>query len=395
MGLIKWSRRSKRNRWIFGSLIALLAIVVLFVALSVAIAVSPEFGAWGSDVLRHVVGERATMAIEGFFLTIADSFHRLGTYLGIGDAENPFAEGADDAAAGATTTTLATAEPPWEPAAVEPLGTLKNEGIWQPYLVDPSGQTVGYRTALQPDRKRLYGLAAVVAMDLAHTRLHFVLGYEEPYSKSKFPRPGAIPESELQSGAVLAAFNGGFKASNGHFGAMQDGNVALPAKWGLGTLVIYKDGRVAIGAWGKDLTDSPDMESWRQNGPLLISDGQMTPEVHSSDAHVWGEIYEGGIGEWRSAVGVSKDGRTLYFIVGPGLTTPGLAQATLQAGAWDAIQLDINQSWTRFYRIVVSNGQASCEPLMNGIIKNNRLVHPYSRDFFYLSVPEADTQSKD
>jgi hypothetical protein len=393
LGLVKWSRRSRRNRWIFGSLIALLIVVVLFVALSVAIAVSPEFGAWGSDVLRHVLGERATMAIEGFFLTVADSFNRLGSYLGIGNAENPFVESAGDGTpGGATTTTSPTAEQPWEPDTVEPIGNLKDEGVWLPYLVDPSGRTVGYRTALQPDPKRRYGLAAVVAVDLAHTRLHFVFGYVEPRSSNKFPRPSRIPKSDLQSGLVLAAFNGGFRASNGHFGAMADGNVALPAKWGLGTIVMYRDGKVAVGAWGKDLTESPDMESWRQNGPLLISDGQITPEVYSRDTRIWGDVYEGGIGEWRSAVGVSGDGRTLYFVVGPGLTTSALAATMIQVGAWDAIQLDINRTWTRFDKIVVDNGRPSCVPLLGGMIQDDRLVRAFKRDFFYISTLTSNYQ---
>jgi hypothetical protein len=386
LGLIKWSRRSRRNRWIFGSLIALLVIVLVFVLLSVAIAIWPGFGAWGAEVLRHVLGARATSAIEGFFLQVADAFRRLGSHLGIGEAENPFTTGA---ALGAATATTTAADPPWKPSALQPMGGLRDEGVWFPYLVDSSGRTVAYRTALEPDQRRNFAMAAVVAVDLARTRLHFVLGYSEPRSKAKFPRPGNIPTGDLYSGDVLAAFNGGFKAENGHFGAMSEGNVALPPKWGLGTIVMYKDGMVAVGAWGTDFTESPDMQSWRQNGPLLVSDGKEGPEVKNGSTRIWGDVYGGYIAGWRSAVGISQDGGTLYFVMGPGLTIGALAAATIRAGAWDAIELDINRAWTRFDSIAIVEGKLTSEPLMDGYPDDNRLLRDYDRDFFYItSAPE-------
>jgi len=52
---------------------------------------------------------------------------------------------------------LATATPtpvPWRPAPAKPLGELEGEGAWTPYIQISSGQTVAYRTFLQPDPKR-------------------------------------------------------------------------------------------------------------------------------------------------------------------------------------------------------------------------------------------------
>ena len=124
-------------------------------------------------------------------------------------------------------------------------------------------RVVAYRTALQPDEKRGYAHAVIVAVDLRHTYLHFVLGYEEPVSDNKFDRPGAIPKEDFQPGIILGAFNGGFQAKHGQFGAMADGQVALPARDGFGTIAIYKDGRVDLGVWGTDIQASPDMQAWR------------------------------------------------------------------------------------------------------------------------------------
>ena len=408
MRLFKGLRSTRKGRWVFRGLIAVLVIVIVFVALLAAISISPGFGAWGAEALRAVFGDRFTAGVEGFSLSVQDLFHRFVYALGIGHTKDPFAD--DSASAGTSTTTelsttttttaagptttvkghkattTTTTEAPWRPADLQPMGTLDNEGQWSPYLVDSSGQTVGYRTALQPDTKRGFAVAAIVAVDLRYVRLHFVLGFNEPKSNVKIDRPGTIPEADLQPGRLLGAFNGGFQAEHGAFGAMQDGVVALPPRDGIGTVVIYQDGRVAIGAWGTDIVPSSDMESWRQNGPLVISQGKLDPQVENSDPHVWGFVYGGGVAAWRSAIGISEDGRTLYCVVGPSLTIESLAASMLQAGVWQGFQLDINHAWTRFDKIVVNKkGKLTAQPVMDGINQDNRLIQGYKRDFFYLT----------
>ena len=77
---------------------------------------------------------------------------------------------------------------------------------------------------------------------------------------------------------VLAAFNGGFKAEHGHFGAMVAGEVALPPRPGLGTLAIETDGRVRLGVWGSEIVPSATDVAWRQNGPLIVHDGEIDPQ---------------------------------------------------------------------------------------------------------------------
>jgi hypothetical protein len=405
--LLKGLRSTRKGRWVFRGLAAVLVIVIIFVALLAAISISPGFGAWGAEALRAVFGDRFTAAVEGFSLSVQDLFHRLVYALGIGHSKDPFANGSASAETSTTTeaptttttetagptttvkgseaTTTTTTEAPWRPADLQPMGTLDNEGQWSPYLTDSSGRTVGYRTALQPDKKRGFAVAAIVAMDMRYVRLHFVLGYNEPKSDVKIDRPGTIPEADLKPGRLLGAFNGGFQAEHGAFGAMQDGIVALPPRPGFGTVVIYSDGRVAIGAWGTDIMPSSGMESWRQNGPLVISQGHLDPKVESGDPQVWGFVYGGGVAAWRSAIGISKDGRTLYSVVGPSLTIQSLADTMMQAGVWQGFQLDINHAWTRFDKVVVKKGKLVAQPVMDGINQDNRLIQGYKRDFFYLT----------
>lgn len=407
-------KRLRSREWLFRSVVAVVAIIVILVALGGAVSIWPDFGAKGAAALRVVIGDRAAAAVEGFFLGVQDWFHRAEYALGLGHAENPW-ESEEEATsstvpatssttttrpvqtgpdAGGTTTTSSsttttTTEPPWIPKPVAAMGTLENEGEWAPYVMDGQQEVISYRTVLQPDKKRGFALAAIVAFDCRRARLHFVIGTKEPVSDEKIPRTGKIPKASLAPGNILGAFNGGFQAKHGRFGAMAEGVVALPPRDGLGTLVIYKDGRLDMGIWGTDINPSPDMESWRQNGPMLISHGEINPHTEDNAPEDWGFGLKGAVATWRTAVGLSRDRRSFYFVVGPSLTVNALARAMHQAGIWDAIQLDINKSWTRFDKATFKDGKLIAVPVLPDIIQDNRLYETYSRDFFYLTALEA------
>jgi hypothetical protein len=408
-----WWRRLRRRRWLFRGIVAALIIVVLLVILFGSITIWPDLGAKGTAAMRVVLGDRITAKIEGVMLSTADWFHRVEYAMGIGHNHDPLGTSvstattletstttttttttlvaANDGHTGATSSTLppttTTTEPPFRPSPVAPMGTLDNEGQWQPYITDKYDRVVAYRTVLQPDAKRGYAHAVVVALDVRHTSLHFVLGYEEPVSDHKFERPGAIPQADLKPGVILGAFNGGFQAKHGQFGAMADGQVALPARDGFGTIVLYKDGSVDLGAWGTDIQASPDMQSWRQNGPLMVDHGSINPHTAEIDPQAWGYVFGGGVATFRSAVGLSEDRRTLFFVIGPSLTTGSIAAAMHQAGVWNGIQLDINRPWTRFDKAVFKKDKLAPEAAVDGIAEGDyRLFQPYKRDFFYITV---------
>jgi len=262
------------------------------------------------------------------------------------------------------------------------------EGQWTGFIQDTSGAWVAYRTFLYPDSQRPYAYAAIVAFDLQSTRLHFVLGYEELKSSIPVLRSGRIPAADQQPGQLLAAFNGGFKAQHGHFGVMTNGLALIPARDGLGTLGIYDDGEVRIGAWGKDISPSPHLLTWRQNGPLIIQNGQINPHTAERDPLNWGLTVYGATATYRSGIGLSQDGRTLYYAAGQNLTLPALAQALREAGAYQAMQLDINNFWVHFESFQTVGGKLKAVPLldsMNGV-GNHRFLVGYSRDYFYLTT---------
>ena len=381
----------------------------------------PGLGAQGIEVLRRLIGNEAVASIETFVFEVEDGIQHLKYQISGATPQAPWAlsptvvalsqptsmppepnplnqesrivspPGSDQVSAStAYSQPVAISAPQgWQPAPVTPLGSMVGEGEWSAYLLkNNSDQNVAYRTFLQPDPSRPYAVVSVVAFDLNALRLHFVLGSEEPQSPVRVKRTGKIPAADFQPDKILAAFNGGFKTEHGHFGVMVNGITVLPPRQGLGTVAIYADGRVQLGEWGTDITASPDISVWRQNGPLLIHDGQINPHTADNAPQDWGYTVKGGTATWRSALGLSADGRTLYYAAGANITLPALTQALANAGAAQAIQLDINNYWVHFDAFQLEGDQLQPAPLMDAMKSkaDDRYVKGFTRDFFYVTL---------
>jgi len=371
-----------------------------------AIIVWPSIGAHGADLLRGFIGNEAVARMETVAFQARDTFQQWTYKLGIERPSAPWqppefaqsppltstAEGAlptqmplKDGRVSASTPMPA----PWQPSPdITPLGTLKGEGVWTPYIQNTFSQTVAYRTFLQPDKDRPYSVVAVVAFDLTRTRLHYVLGTQEP-AVPKGPRgSGKIAPEDQTAGILLAAFNGGFKATHGHYGAMSNGIVALPPRDGFAVVVMYDDGTVRLGEWGRDIiTQTKNMLAWRENGPLIVQDGKITPKVEQNLISDWGGTIDGKVVTWRSALGISKDDKTLYYFAGPNLSMPTLARAIETVGAHEGMLLDINAYWVHFTAIRAQGGTLTVDPLLPGMKEGqDRYLHPSARDFFYVTA---------
>ena len=283
----------------------------------------------------------------------------------------------------------------WQLAALTPFGKLAGEGQWSPYLTVPSANgpvVVAYRAFLQPDPQRPYALPAVVAINLQATRLHFMLGTIDPSASTPQPsplRPGVIPAADAQPGVLLATFNGGFKARHGHYGAMANGVIALPPLDGVATVGIYNDGTVQVGEWGRTITDSPKLVAWRQNVKLLLENGQIAAAASAKTVQ-WGATIQGSTITWRSALGISADGHTLYYIGGPHLDVPALARTIARTTAASAMQLDVNDFWVNFAAIRTDGQQLFAEPLLPSMTqKVDRYLKVSTADFFYVTAATA------
>jgi hypothetical protein len=416
---------SRGRTCLLSGLGGLILIILVLCGLFLVFSAKPALAAQGADVLRSVFGDEAVAKLEQAVFGIQDALQRMEFTLGVKHAQAPW-QAATEPAPLLTVTPQApsptpspflftstnsgvsdnalkptpgvaqfpTSSPPpsptpalWLPAPAIPLGSLNGEGQWTPYIQDAHSQIVAYRTFLQPDPQRPYAIVGVVAFDLRHTRLHYVLGSEEPYSPDGPKRSGKMPADDLKPGFLLATFNGGFKTTHGKFGAMADGIVAIPPRDGLATIGIYKDGSVRIGEWGNEIVDIPDLVAWRQNGPLVIHQGQVNPQIFDNSPKDWGYTVDDVSPTWRSALAISPDEETLYFIAGPKMTMQALAQSMLAAGAVEGMQLDINNYWVHFVAIRAYGDKLVPEPLFPDAMTENldRYLHPYSRDFFYVT----------
>lgn len=263
-----------------------------------------------------------------------------------------------------------------------------NTGIWSPFMTTVSGQPVLERALVDPDPSRPYVQAALVRIDLHYAQLHLVAGTSEPHSNVRVARPGKIPVADQQLGRLLAAFNGGFKAVNGAYGMAVGGVTLLPPKDGLATLALLRDGSVRLSTWSKDMMTNTDVIAYRQNCPLLVADGNLTPQALSDNAALWGHTVGNKVATWRSGLGLSADGHYLIYVAGDDLTVPTLAHALIMAGADRAMQLDINSFWTRFVTFAPTNdGRLEAQKLTEGMAGDlHQFLAPDSRDFFYVTA---------
>ncbi|MFH1907837.1 MAG: hypothetical protein ABIL11_10740 [Chloroflexota bacterium] len=436
---IIFSKNGVKRRRSFKRILALILLAILFSCVGTVSVVEiwPSFGAQVANQMRGLFGPQVVAQIETIVFQVQDTVRQWQYQYGGQQAEapweseaplletTPFAQAAawdatlppepatrtpTPSAAIETPASMEQSEKPqdqlptmtasptptpmpyvWRLSNLRPFGTLEGEGVWLPYLHDREGHVVAARTFLQPDPERPYAIVAVVAFDLTRTRLHFVLGFNEPSLPDGPKGNGLIPEKDREAGVLLAAFNGGFRAANGQFGAMADGIVALPPKSEMATVGIYRSGEVRIGSWGEDIDDTPDLQAWRQNCRLIIQDGKISPRVYNNSITDWGGSISNQIVTRRSSLGLDREAKTLYYFAGPSLSMPVLADAMLVAGVQHGMLLDINHFWVHFTAIHSEEGKLVAEPLLPNDMKDHidRYLSPSPADFFYITALES------
>jgi hypothetical protein len=364
----------------------------------------PSATANGADALRNIIGNEPVALMETALFNIQDTLNNAEYLTGIITPQDPWGliavTGGQNNPGGSNQFEPGnTQQQPysgsalhsnsiWMPPVPQTLGNLQNTGKWDPYIEDKNGSIVAYRTFLQPDASRPYALIGVVAFDLSRIKLNFILGTKEPYAPGVDTRAnGTIPTTDIVPGKLLAAFNGGFKFAQGHFGAMENGFTSAPPQDGLGTVAIYKDGSIKIGEWNRDIVPSNDMVSFRQNGPLIIDQGIADPSADQSG--VWGKSVKGTTATWRSGLAISADGKTLYYVAGQSMTVHALANALTALNVYNAMQLDINHYWVQFGTVTTDkNGKIQLDPLFPKEMNSgkDRFLSASVKDYFYITA---------
>jgi hypothetical protein len=238
-------------------------------------------------------------------------------------------------------------------------------------------------TFLRPDSSRSFAVVSVVKLDMTRLTIGSVAGTVEPGGKVGKYGPGKVPKAIVQSGNLVAAFDGGFQYRDGAYGMIVDNTTYLPLKNNLGTLVGYENGNIQIIDYtGQDL--GSNISFVRQNGPMLIKGGDIVV-ANPDSTETWGRVVGSDMYTWRSGIGITQNGQ-LLFAAGNDLSPQTLAQALQLAGAVNAIQLDINPHWVRF-NIFESNGNGTYNstPLNKDMADGSKeYLNGYQKDFFYI-----------
>ncbi len=411
-------QRRPQNGWTIILLSGILTILcALLILLAIVPVISPSTGADVADLLRSIVGPAPVAALESVSYRFQDAFNQFRSQASGGQSEIQWSSqpqsNPDTITIPPTATPVATIKTP-PPVAkfplvqnvpsatptanptVAPANNVVTDSPqigWQAYGPVANGQPVMARAMQMLDPTRSYTGVALVRIDLSKLQLHMLPGNIEPSHPSgiyqAIPVLGMVPSKDQSN--LIAAFNGGFKGVHGRFGMMVNDFTLLPPIDGLGTVAIYQDGHIAIGTWGTELTQTPDMIAFRQNCPPLIDAGQINPGLYLDNRKAWGYTGNSDV-TWRTGLGITQDGRYLIYAVGNGTSASTLAEALQNAGAYNAMQLDINQYYAHFYTYTPANDPSqgftmTGAPLLAEMIYNPHLyLTPNVRDFFYLTL---------
>ena len=357
------NRRSKRA---WSACLSALALVACCAALLASQGLQASLA---DNVLRPLLGDARVVALENVVFGLQDRLN-LATHRQLSPADyvSPMA---------AAPLAPDIADRP--PDIVPVLGTapsIAGEGQWQPL----SG-TEMYAAFIRTDPRRSYSVVNLVYLPISRLAIGAVAGARYPGGPAG---PGKVPASIQAGGQLVAAFNGGFREGDGHYGMVAGGVTYVRLRVGMPLLCIFKDGRADILPRydGKPLPS--DVVVARQNGPLLISKGRVLPSTGGGGVYRWAGTAGGGYITWRSGLGITGKGNLVYA-VGDSLTPASLARALQLAGCQRAIQLDINAYWVRFvvYQWDGVSYTWSCliPALANG---GAAYLNGYQRDFLYV-----------
>lgn len=339
----------------------------------VAVHELPWFGPWAADAARAVVGPHAVAWVEDVVYGAEDAVNVV--VRGDDPPKTFWAAPTSDAASARASSAPAPFAPPHE--SVRAVG----DGEWIAMRATTDVHPIAmYKTLVHPDPKRPYAAVAVVAMDLDALALTLVAGTEEPASDAiaAEKRPGLVHRDDRD--AVVAVFNGGFKAVHGGYGMKIGADVFLPMRPGACTIALDR-GEVSIGTWAG--VNAPVL---RQTPACLVEHGEPNARL-SDDAKAWGASVSGDTIIRRSALGLSSDRRTLFYGLGDAVSARSLGEAMHVAGAADVAELDVNQAFPRFLLVERSAGALEVSaPLLPDIrySPSDYVGKPSTRDFFYV-----------
>jgi len=285
-----------------------------------------------------------------------------------------------------TTTTIAQdpALPYAGPQAIAPVlaSPLRGEGKWTP-IAKMSGSPVIWATSLRPSRKYGSVVASVAVIDQSRVRGALYNGNElpggGPWKNGNKVQTRAVP-------ALIASFNGGFRWEHTDGGYMAEGKIVRPLKKGLATLAISPDGQVAIGVYGRDITNDGSWRAMRQNLPPVVLKGKNV--VRDAGSVNWGEDFHDKVFTIRSGACIREDGKLMHVSVGDA-DIHLLADTLVYVGCETAMQLDITGQFPQFVTYSAPGKADRDGKVLDKRMSNaNRTLKGWMREFFAFFNPE-------
>ncbi len=364
-----------------------------------------------ADVSRTVIGDERTARVEGWFFNIEDRIDK-AKYRVLGGKENPFAVAAFQVqfvprpepkevtyyvGSGRGSTQLLTAEALGPLPLTPPKTSLvlaegqPGEGVWTTTGLPRSmpGDMLMAKTFIRPDKSRPYASVGVLLVDSRRVHLKMMGGTAEPGGDRGVKGPGVIPKEDYKT--LLVAFNGGFKGPHGSYGMVANGKEYMRMRNGLATICVSKDGSIKMGEYGRDFSWDENVAACRQNVILMVDKGEISKRTTEGN-DTWGyvNVNSSEFITWRSAIGVTKDGN-LLIAAGNSLSADTLAKAMHAAGAYMAMQMDINAPYIctgLFFQ--QPDGSPKGEKFMDTMAPAaSTFLNTRERDFLYLTLDES------
>ena len=267
--------------------------------------------------------------------------------------------------------------PPITPLASPP---LPGEGRWH-VLDSVHGSPAIAAAYVRPDAVHTSYTSAVVWIDPRLVRAVFHPGYQEPGGG---PWPATDELTGTARNGLLAAFNSAFRLQDSRGGFYGYGKTLSPLRNGQASMVLYRNGTMTVGAWGRDVTMTSQVSVVRQNLALIVDHGHAVRGLASNVNNRWGATLGNAYYVWRSGIGVTNQG-DIVFVIGDALSAPSLAHLLVRAGAVRGMELDINPEWTSFILYRSPAGRTIERNLLSGMQQPPRRYDvPSSRDFVAL-----------
>jgi hypothetical protein len=266
--------------------------------------------------------------------------------------------------------------------AIPPVATpgLPGEGVYTPKVM-VRGRPALQVALLRPDQTHTSYLSGVAWMSGDLLRFVQHPGSTDPGPVAPWGQPATVA-ADARLG-LAATFNSGFKIRDSRGAFYQNGQTVGRFRTGAASLVIDDQGRISIGAWGRDVTLTPHVTSVRQNLELLVDGGRLSTGIGGDSRAGWGATVGSATFVWRSGIGVTAGG-DVVFAAGDALSARSLAVLLQRAGAVRAMELDINKAWVSFmwYSPSTSGGSPTPHKLVEFTRPVDRYFGVNNRDFF-------------